>query len=128
MNKTIGLSEGEWKIMKCLWHEAPQTITQLVAALKAKTAWSKHTVISMLSRMEAKGAVYHKEGERAKQFYPALHREDVATAEAENFLSKVYDGSLGLMVNAMVREKALSKEEIQELYEILKKAEKGIER
>lgn len=123
MKKTISLSEGEWKIMNCLWQESPMTITQLVAVLKPKTAWSKHTVISMLSRMEAKRAVYHEEGERAKQFYPAVRKEDIAAAETEDFLSRVYEGSLGLMVNSLVKEKALSKEEIEELYAILKKAE-----
>ena len=112
--------------MNCLWQQAPRTITQLVAALREETAWSKHTVISMLSRLEAKGAVYHEEGKKAKQFFPAVPREDVATAETESFLSRVYEGSLGLMVNSLVREKALSKEEIRELYEILRKAEEEI--
>ena len=45
---------------------------QLVEQLREDTGWSKHTVITMLSRLEAKGAVRHEEGERAKQFYPIL--------------------------------------------------------
>ena len=51
------LSDGEWTLMKALWEDAPMTITQLTAAMKDSTGWSKHTIISMLSRMEAKGAV-----------------------------------------------------------------------
>ena len=43
--------------------------------------------------------------------------------ETEEFLEKVFDGHLGLMLNTMVEKKALSKSEITELYEILKKAE-----
>ena len=38
------------------------------------------------------------------------------------FLQKVYRGSLGMMVNAMVEDQALSEEEIQELYDILGQA------
>ena len=34
-------------------------------------------------------------------------------------------GSVGLMVSAMAQDKALSKDEIDELYEILRKAEEG---
>lgn len=123
MKKSISLSDGEWKLMNQLWREAPRTITQLVAALKEETAWSKHTVITMLSRLEAKGAVYFEEGVRAKQYYPAVPREDIVRAETQGFLSKVYDGNLGVLVNAMVSSRALSRAEIDELYEIIKKAE-----
>jgi BlaI family penicillinase repressor len=40
-------------------------------------------------------------------------------------LNKVYQGSVGLMVSALAQDKALSKAEIDELYEILREAEEG---
>ena len=78
----------------------------------------------MLSRMEKKGAVSHREGGRAKIFYPLVTREEVSMRETRGFLQKVYRGSLGMMVNAMVEDQALSEEEIQELYGILEQAKK----
>ena len=45
--------------------------------------------------------------------------------ETRSFLDKVYRGSVGLMVSALAEDKALSKQEIDELYEILRKAEEG---
>ncbi len=121
--KKINLSDGEWIIMNELWDNAPGTITQLTAALKQSTGWSKHTIITMLGRMESKGAVRHEEGVRAKQYYPAVERTETVLGETESFLDKVYSGSLGLMVNTMVEKNTLSKEEIDELYSILKRAE-----
>jgi BlaI family penicillinase repressor len=121
--KKINLSDGEWIIMNELWDNAPGTITQLTAALKQSTGWSKHTIITMLGRMESKGAVRHEEGLRAKQYYPAVERTETVLGETESFLEKVYSGSLGLMVNTMVEKNSLSKEEIDELYTILKRAE-----
>lgn len=44
--------------------------------------------------------------------------------ETRSFLDRVYQGSVGLMVSAMASEKALSQEEIDALYAILKEAEK----
>lgn len=117
------LSDGEWEIMKVLWKQAPRTIMQLVAALDGTTGWTKHTVISMLSRMEKKGAVYYEEGGRAKEYYPAVEEKQTVCHRTQRFLQKVYEGSLGMMVNTMVQEKALSKEEIDQLYDILKQAE-----
>ncbi len=49
MNRSIRLSEGEWKIMNLLWENAPRTIAQLVSALKEDTGWTKGTVFMMLS-------------------------------------------------------------------------------
>ncbi len=123
--KRINLSDGEWNIMNILWEAAPKTITQLTADLKENTGWSKHTIITMLGRMEGKGAVRYEEGRKAKQYYPAVERTDTVLGETESFLDKVYSGSLGLMVNTMVEKNSLSKEEIDELYAILKRAEEG---
>ncbi len=119
----MNLSDGEWKLMNRLWQGAPYTITRLTEALKPETGWSKHTVITMLARLEAKGAVRHEKGERAKRYYPEVERDAVSASETKNFLSKVYSGRLGGLVNAMVDQKALTKQEIDELYEILKRAE-----
>ena len=45
--------------------------------------------------------------------------------ETRGFLQKVYGGSIGLMMHAMVEENALSQEELDQLYTILQKAEEG---
>ncbi len=118
----VHLSDGEWKIMNLLWQQ-PRTITQLTADLQQETDWGKHTVITMLNRMEKKGAVYHEEGERAKLFYPQVKREEAAAQETRGFLEKVYAGSLSLMVNSMVSQNRVSREELLELYDILNRAE-----
>ena len=121
----IKLSEAEWKVISALWEEAPQTIMQLTHCLQDTTGWTKHTVMTFLRRMEEKGAVHYEEGGKAKQYYPDIRQEDAVLQETEDFLEKVFQGRLGLMLNTMVEQKALSKEEIAELYEILQKAEEG---
>ena len=123
MEGKIHLSDGEWKLMNLLWDRAPQTITELVRALASDTGWSKYTVIKMLSRMEEKGAVHYEEGGRAKRYYPAAERQAVALRETRNFLKKVYGGSLGLMMSALVEDHCLSRAELEELHAILQQAE-----
>lgn len=119
----INLSDSEWKLMNHLWARSPQTITELTAALRAETGWSKNTVITMLSRLETKGAVRYEPGGRARRYFPSVQREDAALAETESFLSKVYGGSLGLMVSSLVESRALSEEDLAELAAILERAE-----
>ena len=119
----IRLSDSEWLLMNALWDHSPRTITRLVEQLREDTGWSKHTVITMLSRLEAKGAVRHEEGERAKQFYPILDRAATQRQETRSFLSRLYGGSLKLMVNTLVGDTRLSDEDLAALDALLKKAE-----
>lgn len=119
----VRLSEAEWKVMNLLWEKAPQTMMQITNHFKETTGWTKHTVMTFLRRMEEKGAVHYEEGERAKLYYPDIEKSEAVLQETEDFLDKVFDGRLGLMLNTMVEKKALSKDEIAELYTILKKAE-----
>ncbi len=119
----VSLSDNEWKIMNQLW-ERESTITELKNGLSAETGWDKHIIITMLSRMEKKGAIAHRDGGRAKVFYPLVTREEVSMQETRGFLQKVYRGSLGMMVNAMVEDQALSEEEIKELAAILEQAKR----
>ena len=119
----INISDAEWKIMNLLWEEPPKTLTQLTKELYDETGWTKHTIITKLKRLEAKQAVYHEEGEKAKLFYPAISRTETELEETKGFLNRVYEGSLSMMLHSMVSAKALSKKEIDELYEILKHAE-----
>lgn len=119
----VKLSEAEWKVMCLLWQEAPRTMMQITNHFKESTGWTKHTVMTFLRRMEEKGAIHHEEGERAKLYYPDVGRDEAAEQETEEFLDKVFDGRMGLMLNTMVERKALSREEITEMYEILRRAE-----
>lgn len=125
MKKDIGLSDGEWKLMHLLWQKAPCTIAEMVSALSAETGWTKNTIFVMLTRMEEKAAVYYEEGGRARLYYPAINKADASVRETESFLKKVYDGSLGLMVASLAGQKALTPEDIDELYAILRDAEEA---
>ena len=119
----VRLSEAEWKVMGALWEEAPQTIMQMTRRFQETTGWTKHTIMTFLRRMEEKGAVRYEAGERAKLYYPQIERQEAALQETEDFLERVFEGRMGLMLNTMVEQKALSGKEISELYEILKQAE-----
>lgn len=119
----VKLSEAEWKVMALLWQEAPCTMMQITNHFKETTGWSKHTVMTFLRRMEEKKAIHHEEGEKAKLYYPDIVKEEAVLRETEEFLEKVFDGRMGLMLNTMVEKKAVSEEEIAQMYEILRKAE-----
>lgn len=118
------LSDGEWKLMKALWRRQPQTLAELVRALNVETGWSKATVFMMLKRLIAKGAVVMDDSGKLQKYSASIAYADVEPEETESFLSRVYGGSVGMMVSNLVGRGALSEQEIQELKAILDAAER----
>ena len=121
----INLTNSEWYVLDCLWERSPMTVMELVAALGDRPGWAKSTTITTLRRMEDKGLVRCNLEGRTKHYTPAVSRDQAARRETRSFLDKVYRGSVGLMMSALAEDRALSKAEIDELYEILRKAEEG---
>lgn len=119
----LNLTNSEWYVLDCLWGHEPRTAMELVAELGKKVDWAKSTTLTTLRRMEEKGLVTAKASGRTRYYAPAVERQGAAARETRSFLDKVYQGSVGLMVSAMVEDRALSREEIDRLYEILRQAE-----
>lgn len=121
----INLTEAEWNVMECLWEKSPRTGREVTQYLEEKTGWSRSTTLTLLSRLESKGAVYGNSEGSKKTFSTILKREDAALHETEDFLSRVYHGSLSMMVSALTKKQALPQSEIDALYAMLKDLEGG---
>ena len=105
----LTLTHSEWNVLDCLWDRSPMTVMELVAALRERVGWAKSTTITTLRRMEDKGLVRAEVRGRTRHYFPAVDRAR---------------GSVGLMVSAMAQDQALTREEIDALYEILRRAER----
>ena len=121
----VTLTNSEWYVLDCLWEHSPLTVMELVERLSQKVGWAKSTTITTLRRMEEKGLVHCEVTGRTRPYRPLVERRQAVRRETRSFLNKVYRGSVGLMVSAMAQDKALTRKEIDELYEILRQAEEG---
>ena len=123
--ENINLTAAEWSVMECLWEKSPRTGREVTQYLEEKSGWNRSTTLTLLSRLEAKGAVTGNSEGSKKTFSAALKREDAAMHETENFLSRVYHGSLSMMVSSLTKKQALPQTEIDKLYAMLKELEGG---
>lgn len=119
----ISLTEAEWAVMECLWEKSSRTGRETVAWLDRKMGWTRSTTLTMLRRLEAKGAVAGDTDGELKTFRPLIAREEVAVQETENLLDRVYQGSLSLLVSSLTKKQSLPQSEIDELYAILREME-----
>ena len=112
MNDKIKVTNSEWYVMNCLWTaEQSLPLMQIVPLLKQSNGWSE------------KGLIGYNEQGKTKYFFPKVNKEDVVVQETKDFLQRIYDGSVGTMMSALVRQNDLSLDDIHELQQILKDAE-----
>ena len=119
----VKLSEREWTVLEALWKRGGAALGPLTEDLRQETGWNRNTVLTYLTRMEAKGLVsIDKEGS-PRRYWAALSREDCQAQARDDFLREVYRGSAGDLVAAFLKEKPISPEERRELRRLLDEME-----
>lgn len=121
--KNVGLTEAEWTVMECLWEKSPRTGRETVDWLKDRMGWTRSTTLTLLRRLETKGAVAGDTDGDIKMFRPLIGREEAAVQETEDLLGRAYKGSLSLLVSSLTKKQSLPQAEIDELYAILREME-----
>lgn len=68
---------------------------------------------------ETKGTVYHTEEEKAKVFYAKCSKEEAIMEESEEFLNKVFEGNVPMLLSSFVKQETLNEEDIDEICKLL---------
>lgn len=109
------ITDSEYTIMKILWSsQEKMTVSGVVSALGDKD-WTPSTVSTFLQRLLKKGVISCEKKGNANLYYPLLKQEEYDLNETENFLSKIYKGSVKNLVAALYDNKRLSHEDVAEL-------------
>lgn len=112
------LTDAEWSVLEVLWRESALSLKEITDALAPVQGWSKKTVFTYLTRMEAKGLV-SIDRSRKKPYAAKVSRGDCARAEGEALCKKVYGGAAGDMIAAFLKEASISKDEARRLRQLL---------
>lgn len=125
--QNISLTNPEWNLMECLWEASPRTGREAADYLREHAGWTQSTTLTMLRRMAEKGLVKCEEQDGMKGYSPLIKREAAVMRETDDFLNRVYKGSVSMMMSAITKKQELTREEIDELYTILREAEEAKE-
>ncbi|MBQ9767097.1 MAG: BlaI/MecI/CopY family transcriptional regulator [Lachnospiraceae bacterium] len=113
------LSEREWTVLNALWTTEGAELGTLVNELQEETGWSRNTVLTYLTRMEAKGLVRIDKSTTPHIYYAMMDRESCQQKERHSFLHRVYSGSAGDLIAAFLKEEPISGEEREKLRKML---------
>lgn len=115
----MNLSDREWKVLGALWETGGAELGVIVSELFEETGWSRNTVLTYLTRMEAKGLVSIDKESNPHIYRAALDRESCQKDERQSFLRHVYSGSAGDLIAAFLKEETISAEERERLRALL---------
>ena len=124
MQQNYKISETEWKIMELLWNTPNQTIGDIKNAL-SDTGWSESTIKTFVRRLVQKGAVKADNSDGHYVYTSAVNADVCKRKETRNFLSRIYQGSIKMMMASLASESKLTEEETRKLMEIIDKMEGG---
>ncbi len=122
---SVQCTEAEWKIMEVLWDSAPRTMGEITRVLEPATGWTRHTVITLLKRMQEKGSVQVDESGPVKTYSPLIDREEASASQTKKLLSHVFEGKASLLINNLVDSGQISLEEMQELLDVMRREGKA---
>lgn len=122
MGKKYNITDAELEIMKILWEKENKqlSLNEIIEELNKKEIRNKSTIKTLLYRLIEKGSVksIHKE-KKENEFQAIITKEKYLKKENKNFLDKLYNGRTSSMLLNFVKNKEISKEELQKLIDII---------
>jgi BlaI family penicillinase repressor len=113
----VVFTERELDIMAVLWEHGPSTVAEVRGHLADPL--SHNTVATMLSILETKGFAGHSEEGRAFRYHPLVGREEAGRSAFGRLVDTVFGGSAEALVSHFVRDRRLTKAELQRIREVL---------
>lgn len=109
------LGEVEMKFAEIIWRMEPVLSGELVKAAQDELDWKKSTTYTIIKRLCEKGIFTNKNGVVTSN----ISLQEFQAKKSEQFVEETFAGSLPDFLTAFVSQKKLTKEEIEELTEII---------
>ena len=110
-------------MLRALWETGGAELGALVQRLQPETGWSRNTVLTYLTRMEAKGLVAIDKTAAPHRYRAVPDQESCRTQERKSFVERVYSGSTGDLIAAFLKEEQITPEERERLRRLLDEME-----
>jgi predicted transcriptional regulator len=118
--KKYELTEGEWAILKAVWAKQPCAAPTITEALEKKRGWSYSTVKTLMDRMVDKGFLKTERLRNLILYRSAISRQAAQKGEVMRAVKRAFDGALTPMMQFLIDNNKLSKQQLAELEAMVK--------
>ncbi len=123
MAKRPELSKGELTVARAVWQLREGTVGSIYEEVCQTVAMDYSTVQTYLRRLEAKGYLRTKREGRNKIYSAKVQATQVIRETVRDLVGRLFDGEVVAMVNHLVRDHGMSKEDLRELRSVLAELE-----
>jgi len=117
---TPKIFESEYKFCLILWEHEPITMSELVKRCTEKLDWKRTTTYTVVKRLGERGVLKNENGIISS----LISKEQAQAAEIDELVEKKFDGSLPAFIAAFTHKQKLSREDLDELQEMIDRARK----
>jgi BlaI family penicillinase repressor len=114
------ITNTEWEIMRVIWARHPITAFEIIERLTAEDpSWHPKTMRTLLARLVKKKVLDYEPHGRVYVYEPLVTERQCITAESKSFLDRFFGGALTPMLAHFVRQRRLTKKDLEELRSLL---------
>lgn len=114
-NHTLGAMESRFADL--IWDHAPLATNELIRLCEQEFEWKRTTTYTMLKRLAERKLFKNEHG----VVTALMSKEEFRGLQSEQFVEETFGGSLPQFLVAFSKRKKLTKKEIEELENLLKK-------
>lgn len=113
--KELKLGAVESRFADIIWLNEPLSTSELVKECENELDWKRTTTYTVLKRLIDRGIFKNENGIVTSR----ISREDFYSMQSEKFVDETFKGSLPAFLAAFTSRKALSKDEIDEIKNLI---------
>ena len=123
MSQKPALSKAELEVARVLWELGEATVRQVFDALPGDRTIDFATVQTYLRRLESKGYVQTRLAGRLRVYKPRVKPASVIRRTVDDLVERLFGGDAFPLMRHLVEERRLSRAEIRQLQDLLKRTE-----
>jgi len=117
------LTDTELEIMQVVWDLGGGTVRQVHERLNRNRPLAYTTVMTMMGILEDKGHLTRTKQGRAYHYEPVRPKSQVISHMVDDFVGKVFAGSARPLVLSLVKDRKLSKKDLEEIARLIRETE-----
>ena len=119
--ETPKIFESEYRFCLILWEHEPVTAVELVKLCREQLGWKRTTTYTVIKRLGERDVLKNENGTVTS----LVSKEEAQASEIDELVEKKFEGSLPAFVAAFTKHQKISKQELDEVQQMIDRIRKG---
>ena len=113
--------DSELRVLEVLWEEGEIRASQVCKVLEKRVGWNRNTTYTVIKKCIQKGFIERLEPNFICR--ALLSKEQAIQDDTREFVNRVFQGSVPMLFSSLLSQKSLTKEELEELKQMINEME-----